>query len=868
MGRYVRMVSLLLPLALPHFVQSRSLLLNGDFEVGKGGELPGWSRALYPPGTKGDVEKCVHRSRERAKSGRWSLKLDTGSVLGRELAIVFNGAVSKEALALKGRTLLLTGWVYVQPGTALRPISMRLRAFGRDERERTVFLGDVLSIKVLGEPGRWTKFEARGSLRWENVRSMDLHCAIRPDVVRTVQFLDDLRLTVYAPPALEVRPVHFSLWRDERLLPVEVTISREPKGAAVLSISLLKRPEDEPLLSWRRPPKSAVYGLSLPSGRRRPLPEGRYILRAELLDRRGRPLETDESQLELVASPWEGTLKAERGPKVRARLGEGPPEGFLVAGSTVPADLPDVLPSQPEPLSPDLDLSEGRRKGYVVFVRHYLDRLSALARPRPGELGPLRLFACPGEYEPAVLCVWAVRGALEGVRVEESDLAGVRAIIPASNVDVRAARFVKGLPPFLERRREWDIPEGRTLPLWLTFYVPPGAPPGFYEGSVVVAPKNAAPTRLTVLLRVLPLRLPPPPKGYGFWWKMDSRWNGYHSKRRDEALRHIRKQFVLLREHGFNMVSCYCMPKMSRGKGGAVEFDFTKDHWGHNAYSFEDFFRLGRETCLLSPKVPIQYPGAESLHTRWIARDLGMERSSADFDDFYREACRRIDRWAKSRGFTLAFACVDEIGNSPERRKEALRFYRLATEAGVLTSVTDNSMHIGMFLTAQPRFDEIIALRVFNFVTPEMIRNTRQAGDGLWLYNLGSGGWDGLRDRFVFGLFVENCGADGYCQWAFQWPPGRANPYEAAARGERTGYHYALPAPDGPLPTVALEGAREGIDDARYLALLPPQSRGRPLTDVPVLSTKIGEFVERWGGRWLDAVRWRAAREAMKRGRR
>jgi hypothetical protein len=185
----------------------------------------------------------------------------------------------------------------------------------------------------------------------------------------------------------------------------------------------------------------------------------------------------------------------------------------------------------------------------------------------------------------------------------------------------------------------------------------------------------------------------------------------------------------------------------------------------------------------------------------------------------------------------------------------------------VLTSVTDNSMHAGVHLMGQRRFDDIIAMRLYNFITPEMIAQTRRSGDRLWLYNMGSGGWEAKRDRFVFGLFTERCGAEGYSQWAFQWPSGRLSPYEAAAQGQRTGYHYALPAPDGPLPTLALEGVREGIDDARYLALLPPASRLAFLKDIEPLRTRITDYLERHSGPFFDVRRWRIAREAMRGGR-
>jgi hypothetical protein len=164
----------------------------------------------------------------------------------------------------------------------------------------------------------------------------------------------------------------------------------------------------------------------------------------------------------------------------------------------------------------------------------------------------------------------------------------------------------------------------------------------------------------------------------------------------------------------------------------------------------------------------------------------------------------------------------------------------------------------------QQRFDQWIAMRLYNFITPEMIEDTRRAGDILWLYNLASGGRDARRDRFVFGLFTERCGAAGHAQWAFQFPRGADNPYEIAVQGGKAGYHYALPSPDGPLPTVVLESVREGIDDARYLALLSADDREQFLNPIEPLSTTIAAQISEGCGNRFDLRRWQMARAAMR----
>lgn len=856
----VRCAALFAACVLPNIVVSQpdtSFLLGGSFERGIGDRPAYWSLSLYP--TQKDPGSCLSRSQERVRWGEWSLKIDTGDILGEETTLVFNGAVSADAARVSGGRLEVCGYVYVEPGTAVRPIGMRLRCSGPDESGQTAFLGDVVGLTVLGRPGEWVEFRASGALPKGRITGMDLHCSIRPDVVRTVQFLDDLVVRVPPCPDLELRLPRPSMWRDEGMIAVEV-VTAEPSAEPCSLVFTLHATDGRVIAKWERQKSQGLFGLELP---RRLLPEGTYRLRVE---RRtgGAPAAQAEALLELASSPWEGApQRLPGGPQVSAVV-----ECFSAMGTVAPTELMDTIEREPELVSPDLSLGACEKQGYVAFTRHPFDPVPTKGRPRPGELGSIRVFAARGQYVTATLSVSALRDqAYLSVGVE--DLKGEKATISRDCLDVRLVRQIQSLPAFLESRSSVPIAEGQTRTFWITCYVPPEARPGFYRGAVSVRSEDGSSSAIPLLLRVLPFELPPATKGYGFWWKMDGRWTGYYSQEREVALEQIRKQFILLREHGCNMVSWYGMPRMTSGPGGAIELDFEQDHWGHDRFSPADFFRLGRETHFLSPNHPIQYPGAESLHSDWVARAVKLDRGSPEFDRFYEDICRRVNDWVAKQGYQLAFACVDEIGNSQERREEALRFYKVATQAGVLTSVTDNSMHGGVHLMGQPRFDQIIKMRLYNFITAEMIEHCRQSDDRLWLYNLASAGWSAQHDRLVFGLFTERCGAEGCAQWAFQWPSGNKDPYAAVAAGERPGWHYALPAPDGPLPTLALVGVREGIDDARYLALLASRTSCESqefLDDVPVLSVSIHGFLKDHSPNWFDVQRWRMARHVMAKG--
>ena len=301
--------------------ERESLIVNGDFEEGTGADVPGWFRAFYPQ--REGIGNCINRSEARAKSGQWSLKMDTGPVLGEEVTLVFNGSVSTEAGHPRDRTLALSGWVYVEAGTALRPISMRLRAFGKDAEGKGIFLGDVLRTQVLGKPGKWVPFRAEGTVGYDGIANMDLHCSLRPDTVQTVQSLDDLRVEPVLPPPLQLHVLRDAVWRDEPALPVDVQLQRRDGNASLVFRLLNARGEE--VRQWDRPPRAGIVGLAMPEV---PLLEGSYLLRGELRDEGGRVLASAQAPLEVAASPWEDA------PRMGHKTDEKPPPKRKASGPT------------------------------------------------------------------------------------------------------------------------------------------------------------------------------------------------------------------------------------------------------------------------------------------------------------------------------------------------------------------------------------------------------------------------------------------------------------------------------------------------------------------------------------------------------
>jgi hypothetical protein len=102
----------------------------------------------------------------------------------------------------------------------------------------------------------------------------------------------------------------------------------------------------------------------------------------------------------------------------------------------------------------------------------------------------------------------------------------------------------------------------------------------------------------------------------------------------------------------------------------------------------------------------------------------------------------------------------------------------------------------------------------------EVLDKDREAGvKQVWIYNVASYS-DANYNRLRFGWYMKRIGGTGATQWVYTWPK-KKNMYDDLTTNPRgSGEAFAYPAPDGPLPTTAWEGYREGADDMRYIRTL------------------------------------------------
>jgi hypothetical protein len=128
-----------------------------------------------------------------------------------------------------------------------------------------------------------------------------------------------------------------------------------------------------------------------------------------------------------------------------------------------------------------------------------------------------RMFAAPGEYEPASFSV-RPKERLASVMLVATDLAGDAGTIPASAVRVQSVEgwHGGGRDVLMDLGRAWHMPAFSRELFWATVHVPEDARPGVYRGKVRVTSDGRDVAALDLELEVLPIRLAPAPQALGF----------------------------------------------------------------------------------------------------------------------------------------------------------------------------------------------------------------------------------------------------------------------------------------------------------------------------------------------------------------
>lgn len=473
-----------------------------------------------------------------------------------------------------------------------------------------------------------------------------------------------------------------------------------------------------------------------------------------------------------------------------------------------------------------------KKRGYLVHRRHWADVVYPYTVPIAQEINPtLRAFATPGEYEPLTFTVHPLKD-FAGAQVVVSDLkAATGAPIPASNIEIRRAKFMRARPNYtvvLQYRMVPDalMPYNPAEPLtakenatyWLTVRVPENAKPGMYKGAVTVTPAGSTPHKLPLVLRVLPIKLQEDPaKIYGIYYRdpLDDWYNARDEVSKAFYLRKSDWEMQDLVAHGTRNVttSLWAAPEKA-GEPGKFTFNFDLmqmkvDRW--RKYGFRFPLVLGVNSDGIYRKYANAEVGLHSANVKLPPPEYGQELT---------RMCQAIEAERVKRGWPeFLYYPVDEPSASPDSIAFMIETLKAVQAAGVRTYVTADPTVEG-FAPLKPYID-VWCTQPFLPSREEILKDEAQRKVDYWCYpNHVNGENDhttvnGARMTYGFGFWRS--GFTALIPWIYRSDSG--NPWNYLD-GTYSDFFNRTEDNGRPIPVEMWEAYREGYDDYRYVYTL------------------------------------------------
>lgn len=455
-------------------------------------------------------------------------------------------------------------------------------------------------------------------------------------------------------------------------------------------------------------------------------------------------------------------------------------------------------------------------RGYLVFRRHYVEPVYYYSLP-DSRADSLTMFASLGEYEPVSFSLYPLRDA-KGLRVSVTDLVNEKgSIIKAENIDTRIVRslpFEKGErnyvlePTLLEKAGTTDVLKRKVTQIWLTLYAPTNAAPGVYSGKVRLQGPETPLYELKLTVRVLPVKLEEPATLYGMCFLIPGRKN-MHPENLD-------KYYADMREH--NMNTQWTWPDAGiRVEGGKVLYDFSKfgfcrkkeSYYGN---SLDEMMASYLKARFNKPWVCGTLDSIRDL----IVENLGYQPFTPEYDRAYLDYVRQLVSHAESEGWP-AFSlhpCDEPSHGGYEAMRYAMYYYKLLKENFPrIKTFADGVFADGGKWGKEDRvLFPYLSIMCYQGQSRNDMEFCEQTGLQFWIYNQCGFGKLPKVNRDRWGVYTWKAGCGGCFHWVYTWWLEPNLPSWS--------FPYVVPAPDGPLPTLSWEAAREGIDDVKYLTTL------------------------------------------------
>jgi len=464
------------------------------------------------------------------------------------------------------------------------------------------------------------------------------------------------------------------------------------------------------------------------------------------------------------------------------------------------------------PLQPT---AEEKARGFIVVSKpsDFVVR-SDFAPAAADRCAALAARDCPGQYGAVTFSIIALLANECSVAV--ADLAGPGGrTIAAENFDVRAvfrARTeAKGkedvVPLLLEACDKVVLSVNGLQQFWITYYVPPSAVAGTYEGKVRILAGGGKQMDLPLRLTVYPFVLAEPGANLYLY---------YNNSTEAAELPQVRKDLVDQRCHGMT-----CAPLTAAVTPGG---DLKREALGPllDAYKSAGFAGMHLHLGLWN-RITAEWlntpDAAIKMYCPWFRYYPFSER----LDRRYVEAVKVLRDEARRRGLELVLTVADEPGSHPWTT-EATQHYNDLVKREVPDVLRELTVG-GGWAMKRPE-DELWKGRIQIWTTNRWLQDKLDlvlAGDPkavFQVYNMagdGSAGGGIASVRTFFGFFLWKTGSAGAAQWTY---------YHSGTLACNYTWPAASPS-EGNVPTLRWEMAREGAKDRRYIATLESRLAGK-----------------------------------------
>lgn len=461
-----------------------------------------------------------------------------------------------------------------------------------------------------------------------------------------------------------------------------------------------------------------------------------------------------------------------------------------------PEDLLKIVP----PLRPVPEFSgDAKELGVALWWGDPGQLLFSEQPPSPTDLGRAPHIRTPaGEDEPLVLGAWGLAAARSltlsvkdspfPVTIRRVEFAPRYLPTPYQEIKTEGGR-VAGFATYMPESGYADVSAGENAVFWINVAVPADAAPGSYDVTLQLIVHQIKVTDLTATVEVLPFKLPRADIAYGMYY----RWAGPKDSARYRTPELLRAYWQDMARHGMTSATLY-MYTASR------DWIDAEGNVKPNLDEHASMRRLGdmKAAGLIHDDIPIM------LLSTNLAR--------------FPEAAAAVQQELRRRSLPeLLLYGWDEPPVNEETRAyfEGLRPVR--QHLRVTTAINDY---------AATAFADLIDVWTVNAgrVTPRIRALAEEKGKELWTYDCNHRGrGNGTRARFYAGLYTWALRLKGNFHWCY------TEGY--AWEGDRNAtFNFVLPSDSGPIPSVAWEARREGVEDYRLLRLLEARILTQPDT--------------------------------------